>query len=137
VKREDLQRIAQAKSDDALALLMQGRASNAYYLAGYAVEIGLKACIARQISAETIPDVNFIRSIYDHDLGKLVKVAGLSEQLKQMQDANSVFAANWAIVREWGPEDRYSMLDMGSAQIMIAAVIDQTRGVLPWIKAYW
>jgi hypothetical protein len=132
-----MQRVAQAKIDDASALLMQGRASNAYYLAGYAVEIGLKACIARQISAETIPDLNFIRSIYDHDLRKLVKVAGLSQQLKQTQDGNSIFAANWAIVCEWAPDDRYSAFDLGSAQIMVAAVTDQTRGVLPWIKAYW
>jgi hypothetical protein len=69
--------------------------------------------------------------------GQLVKVAGLSAQLKQTQDSNSDFAVNWAIVCEWSPEERYNILDLGSAQIMIAAVTDQTRGVLPWIKAYW
>jgi hypothetical protein len=137
VRREDLQRVAQAKIDDAAALLKQGRASNAYYLEGYAVEIGLKACIARQISAETIPDQNFIRSIYDHDLRKLIKVAGLSAQHKHAQDSNSDFVVNWAIVCEWGPEERYNILDLGTAQIMLAAITDETRGVLPWIKAYW
>ena len=39
LKREDLQANAQAKLDDAVILLQQGRFSNAYYLAGYAVEI--------------------------------------------------------------------------------------------------
>lgn len=56
LKRADLRANAQAKLDDAIFLLQHKRFSNAYYLAGYAVEIGLKACIAAQIAAETIPD---------------------------------------------------------------------------------
>lgn len=137
MRRAELQLVAQAKIDDALLLLNQGSASNAYYLAGYSVEIGLKACIARQISADTIPELSFIKSVYDHDLQRLIRVAGLSAELKQTQDADSDFAANWAIVCEWSPEDRYGLVDLGSAQVMIAAVADATRGVLPWIKARW
>lgn len=137
MRRHDLQLVAQAKIDDAEALLRLGRASNAYYLAGYAVEIGLKACIAKQISADTIPELSFIRSIYDHDLQKLAKTAGLSALLKEAQDRNQAFAANWAIVCEWGPDIRYNVIDVGTAQIMLWAVADQANGVLPWIKAHW
>lgn len=137
LRRAELHLVAQAKIDDAMLLLSQGRASNAYYLAGYSVEIGLKACIAKQIAADTIPELNFIRSIYDHDLQRLVKVAGLSTDLKQAQDADSDFAANWAIVCEWRPEDRYGLTDLGTTQLMMAAVADATRGVLPWIKVRW
>jgi len=54
-KRADLRANAQAKLDDAELLLENKKFANAYYLAGYAVEIGLKACIAAHISAETIP----------------------------------------------------------------------------------
>jgi hypothetical protein len=137
LRRAELQLVAQAKIDDAILLLANGRASNAYYLAGYAIEIGLKACIAKQIAADTVPDLSFIKSIYDHDLQRLVRVAGLSAQLKQKQDSDSDFAANWAIVCEWSPEDRYGLTDLGSAQLIIAAVTDPTKGVLPWIKALW
>ncbi|TQX91829.1 MULTISPECIES: DNA-binding protein [unclassified Rhizobium] len=137
VRRDDLQRVAQAKINDAQLLLAHRRASNAYYLAGYAVEIGLKACIAKQISAETIPELNFVRSIYDHDLQKLIRVAGLSAELKQAQDADKDFAVNWAIVCEWKPDDRYGLKDLGTAQVMIAAVMDETGGVLPWIRERW
>ena len=137
MRRTELQLVAQSKIDDAILLLSQGRASNAYYLAGYSVEIGLKACIAKQIAAETIPELSFIKSIYDHDLQRLVKVAGLSADLKTTQDADSDFAANWAIVCEWRPEDRYGVIDLGTTQIMIAAVADATRGILQWIKARW
>lgn len=41
--RLDLRANAQAKLDDAVMLCKTGRYSNAYYLAGYSVEIGLKA----------------------------------------------------------------------------------------------
>lgn len=137
MRRHDLQLVAQAKIDDAEALLQLGRASNAYYLAGYAIEIGLKACIAKQIAADTIPELSFIRSIYDHDLQKLAKVAGLSALLKEAQDKNPTFAANWAIVCEWRPDMRYSDIDVATTQVMLGAVTDHANGVLPWIKAHW
>jgi HEPN domain-containing protein len=137
LRRDDLQLVAQAKIDDASILLREGRASNAYYLAGYAIEIGLKACIAKQIAGETIPSLPFIRSIYDHDLQKLMKVAGLSAELKRALDSDALFATNWAIVCEWDPIERYSTIDLNTAQLMIAAVADSETGVLAWIRAHW
>lgn len=137
MRRSDLQLIAQAKIDDAILLLESGRASNSYYLAGYSIEIGLKACIAKQISSDTIPDLAFVRSIYSHSIGELVKVAGLASRLKRQQDDDKTFAANWAIVCEWGPDERYNVIDIGTAQLMISAVVDPKNGVLQWIKAHW
>lgn len=137
MRRSDLQLIAQAKIDDAILLLENGRASNSYYLAGYSIEIGLKACIAKQISSDTIPDLAFVRSIYVHNIGELAKVAGLASQLKKQQDDDKIFAANWAIVCEWGPDERYNVIDLGTAQLMISAVTHPENGVLQWIKAHW
>jgi len=74
--------MAESKLSDAILLLSHLKPSNAYYLAGYAVELGLKACIARQISHETIPDKDFSRDIYLHDLPKLVRLAGLDKDQK-------------------------------------------------------
>ncbi|MDO9249509.1 MAG: hypothetical protein Q7U11_23860, partial [Phenylobacterium sp.] len=70
--------MAQTKLDDALLLLAHKRYSNAYYLAGYAIEIALKACISRQITADVIPDKAFINAIHTHQLKDLVGVAGLN-----------------------------------------------------------
>ena len=66
LNRSDLRANAETKIADAILLLDNHRYSNAYYLAGYSVEIGLKACIAAQISAETLPDKAFIRGIMNH-----------------------------------------------------------------------
>ncbi len=48
--------LAAAKCEDATLLLAHARFSSAYYLAGYALELALKACIAKQFAAEVIPD---------------------------------------------------------------------------------
>jgi HEPN domain-containing protein len=137
LRRADCQAISAAKCDDAVLLLANGRYSNAYYLAGYAVEIALKACIARQISAESIPDKNFILDTFKHDFRTLIGVAGLSRVLKEAQEADPDFAANWALVSEWKPDVRYEVVDPVSAQFIAQAITDPNSGVLKWIKAYW
>lgn len=136
-KRAELQAVAQAKLDDARLLYTHGRYSNAYYLAGYSVEIGLKACIARQITADVIPDKDFINQTYVHKLRTLVGVAGLSQELQNRERNDPAFAASWAIVAEWNPEVRYEGVDAHSAGLLITAIADGTAGVFPWIKTYW
>lgn len=136
-KRTDLQANAQAKIDDACILLQNGRYSNAYYLAGYAVELGLKACIAVQINAETIPDKAFIKKIFDHKFSILIGLAGLVKELKDQEDKDPVFGSNWAIVSEWSPDARYEPRDITSAQSIITAIAHPESGVLQWIKTHW
>jgi hypothetical protein len=136
-KRGDLQARAQAMLDDAILLLTQKRYSNAYYLAGYAVEIGLKACIAAQVAAETIPDKEFIKGVLSHQFMGLVGLAGLRSDLKDRQDVDPDFAANWAVVSEWLPDARYDAIDPTSAQALVMAIADPKSGVLQWIKTHW
>ncbi len=136
-RRIDLQAAAQAKIDDAQHLLNLHRFSNAYYLAGYSIEIGLKACIAKQFTADTIPDRKFVMDIHVHDLKKLIGLSGLTSALKQREVASAQFAANWALTTEWSPEVRYEAVDPMLAQFMISAIIEPTDGVLPWIKTVW
>ncbi|HTW35468.1 MAG TPA: hypothetical protein VMD53_12695 [Rhizomicrobium sp.] len=136
-KRSDLRSHAQAKLDDAVLLLQHSRFSNAYYLAGYAVELGLKACIAAQISAETIPDKAFIKGILNHEFPRLVGLAGLAGALKEQQDKDPAFAASWALVSEWEPDSRYEASDAMSAQLLVQAIADPKSGVLQWIKTHW
>jgi HEPN domain-containing protein len=137
LKRADLQSIAECKLEDAILLLNNRRFSNAYYLSGYAIEIGLKACIAKQFTADVIPDKNFVIEIYKHNLKQLIGVAGLTTALKQTEDRDQNFAANWALVAQWTPESRYEITDPFTAQVMVAAINDADSGVFQWIKANW
>jgi hypothetical protein len=47
VDRKDLQELSTVRPKEAAALLKAGLFDGAYYLAGYAVECALKACIAK------------------------------------------------------------------------------------------
>ena len=72
MNRTDFQRLADMRIDEAKILLDQGKWAGAYYLAGYAVECALKACIAKLTSAEDFPDKEFAAKCFTHNLDKLV-----------------------------------------------------------------
>lgn len=99
----NLQAIAHAKSADAVLLLDHGRFANAYYLAGYAVEIGLKACIALQFRAEHFPDRRLVNTVHTHQLNELVLHAGLENILAEKKQASREFTKNWDRVCKWTP----------------------------------
>ena len=77
MNRTDLQQLANERVLDAEALLNLGRWSGAYYLAGYAIECGLKACIAKLTNQDDFPDKRFANDSFTHDIEKLVDLAGL------------------------------------------------------------
>ena len=118
-------------------LLQHQRWSNAYYLAGYSIELALKACIAKQISADTIPDKSILNGVLSHEFKQLIGLAGLRIELKGEQDRNSEFGANWAIALEWRPDSRYQSNPAMSAQTLLKAIADERNGVFRWIKLFW
>jgi HEPN domain-containing protein len=133
----DLEKLAQLRLDDAKLLLNSGRASSAYYLAGYAVELGLKVCISKQMQADVIPDKRFIQDIYTHDLASLLGLAGLRPQFEADGKANSQLTAAWAIVTKWNEASRYEFWDSVSAALLVNAVGDPINGVFQWVKKHW
>lgn len=56
ITKPDLEALSIVRLDDAKLLFQSGRYSGAYYLSGYAVELAIKACIARVFQANAIPD---------------------------------------------------------------------------------
>jgi HEPN domain-containing protein len=76
--RAEFQEMAGRRLEEAKVLLDQGRWDGAYYLAGYAVELALKACIIKLLlTRDDFPEKEFSRNCYTHDLEKLVGLAGL------------------------------------------------------------
>ena len=112
------------------------RYSNAYYLYGYGIELGLKACIARQILAETIPDRAILTRFLTHKIVDLVGLAGLATLLQERRkDAN--FDVRWAVVVEWSEEARYDMIDVVVATAMCDAIEHSEHGIMTWLKLHW
>ena len=137
LSRQLLQKLSLGKIEDAALLFEAERWSSAYYLAGYAVEFALKACIARRFAAEAIPDKKFVLAVHSHSLKELVGLAGLKAELLTHEGKDSHFAANWGITAQWLPDTRYEQTDKASAQYLIEAIRQPDHGVLKWIQIYW
>ena len=138
MNRDDLQRIARLRVKEAKVLLENGYFSGAYYLLGYAIECALKACIAKQIKRYDFPDRKLINDSYSHELEKLLGVSGLKEKLQDEIRNNPNLEVNWAIVKDWSVESRYSTdISETAARDFYSAVTTSKNGVLSWLKKWW
>jgi len=136
IYRRDIRILAELRLKEARALLNNRRQLGAYYLAGYAIECALKACIAKQRKIfEFPPKRRSVEKMYSHDLGVLLDVAGLEEELRKEVEANPAFAVNWATVKDWNADSRYTT--SGSKAKDLYNAIAGPNGVLPWIRLRW
>lgn len=136
MNRGDLQRLSNARIREAKVLFDAGEYSGAYYLAGYVVECGLKACYAKRIARYEFPDRN-VRKIFTHVLPELVVLAELKDELLAARQASQNFAGSWDVVCMWTEESRYSAWSRADAEEILNAIAHRKDGVLPWIKRHW
>ena len=137
MNRIDLQQLALTRIRDAEVLLGAGQWSGAYYLAGYAVECGLKACIAKRTGLHDFPDKDRVLKSYSHNLGALLEPAALANDHKSIFDTNRLFKANWSVVRDWNETSRYTQSTESEARELHAAITQPIDGVLSWITGHW
>ena len=140
--RAEFQQLAEGRRQDAAALLAAERWSGAYYLAGYAVECGLNACLMKRVGREEggmlFETPNFQRTFcFTHDLNKLLQGTGLELEHRRRATAGSRFAANWRWILKWSEATRYRETSRLAAKMMYDAVADSNEGVLPWIRQHW
>lgn len=137
MNRQDLKRLARHRLREADQLLRLGMPSGAYYLAGIAVECGLKACIARKTRRFDFPDKTVAVESWTHDLSKLVKVAGLNADLDRRSAQDLSFARNWTVVKDWNVESRYEFSDLRRARDLLQAIKMRRSGVMAWVRSNW
>jgi len=136
VDRRDLQALSKARLTEAKALLKVGLNDGAYYLAGYAVECAIKACIAKGSRRHEFPDKRRAELSYSHNLEALIMVAGLDADFQRAnQDAD--FRDNWKIARVWSEQSRYKKHGAEAAGALVAAIGDRHHGVIAWLKQHW
>ena len=119
---------------EAQALLVAGEYSGAYYLAGYAIECAIKACIAKRVREYDFPDKKTVVNSHSHDLLQLAKVALLD--IASWTD-NPDFADNWSAVKDWNEEARYKLWNERQARQLLEAIANEDYGILPWLKLRW
>jgi len=138
VNRAELQQLAELRLSDARTLLAANAFAGAYYLAGYAVECALKACVAKQIREFDFPEKRLVERSYTHNLAQLFEVSGIKALFEEVAADNEALRFRWNVVRDWSEASRYDAATTEqAARDMIAAVGDEESGVLAWLRKHW
>jgi len=105
---KDLEKISQARLQDAEVLFKAGRFDGAIYLCGYAVETSLKTTICKTLNWSEFPatrgEFEGLQSLKTHSLRILLRLSGAEENIKTR------YLAEWSIVAAWDPEARYQLI---------------------------
>lgn len=138
--KQDWRDLAEARLIDADILLQNQRWAAAYYIAGYAVECGLKACVVDLV--EKNPGIiyeerRFSDSCWTHKLTELVGVARLEAARAADEIANPAFAQKWAVVIRWNEAYRYVCVSEPDARQLYEAISHPQDGVMKWIRDHW
>lgn len=102
MKKEEIEKIVQARVADAQILYDATRYDGSVYLCGYAIELGLKARICRTLQWDEYPTSAKYSTFKTHDLDVLLHLSGCEDKIKLKH------LADWSIVAQWNPEARYN-----------------------------
>lgn len=139
VNQAQLPKMSEERLKDAQTLIDGSRWEFSYY----AVECALKSCIlARMIhTAWVFEDKWVAKDFRNHEFGKLVTLAGLTDQfndnLKASAAVGGEFRDNWATAEKWEVTSRYEAKTEDEAKKLYAAIADEPHGVLRGIRTYW
>lgn len=137
MNRWDFQQLAEMRLREAEILFAANEYAGAYYLAGYALEFGLKACIAKLTQEFDYPDKKKTIDAWCHVLETLVNVAEL-KAAHQVAMTDPQFKIFWTIAKDWTENSRYDKtITKKQAEDLLIAIQDPAQGILQWVKANW
>lgn len=137
MNRRELQDLARVRLSEAKALLSAGYPDGAYYLAGYSVGCGLKACIAKSTRRYDFPDKRNVEASHTHNLNNLIRVANLEDARLEQAIRDPAFRNNWDLVQQWSEQSRYRRHEATVAAALVEAVAKAKHGVMAWIGQHW
>jgi HEPN domain-containing protein len=135
--RKQLQELARLRLREAEALYKARLYDGSVYLAGYAVELGLKARICRILGLKEYP-LELGQTFKVHNLAQLKALAGLTAQINASK--NKDLFDNWSKAVAWDPEQRYEApgkYNAGTAKVVLDSIRTKPNGVLTWLSKRW
>lgn len=102
MKKREIEKIVQARIEDAQILYDAARYDGSVYLCGYAIELSLKARICKTLQWDEYPTSSKYSTFKTHDLDVLLHLSGCEDEIRMEH------LADWFVVAEWNPEARYN-----------------------------
>ena len=143
----DIQKLAWQRLKEAKILYRNNMYDGAFYLAGYSVELMLKAKICENWGIpnlfdidgkNTDTDINKIRQIVKtHKLTILLVLSGLKVKFDNDKASNkNLFKANSLLFEKWSEQVRYSMAGVIKDNEIkdLISLLDNSKGLLRWIE---
>ncbi len=130
VTRLDFQQLAIVRLAEAKSLLDAELWDGASYLAGYAVEVGLKASIIKPVQAtDAFLDRKFSERCYTHNFVELLELTGLKPVWKMDKAVSLEFSDNWKWAVVWTEQKRYHRVTKRETIKLYHAIADTPHGV--------
>ena len=111
--QSDIKRIAEQKMAAARCLMAGGLWDDAYYLAGYGIELYLKAMICKTLKVDdffAFDKKDIKKEIYkpykNHNYLDLLLLSGIFQEF-EIALVDTRFFAKWSIVSKWDEGSRY------------------------------
>jgi len=134
ISRVQLKALSRLRRREAQLLFEARLYDGAAYLAGYAVELALKARICRVLDLTEYPDTGEMRRTFaTHDLNQLLKLAGLERKL---ETSGSSLVEMWPSVARSLPERRYQAAGT-TTEAEVRGILNAVDEVRRWITKYW
>jgi hypothetical protein len=143
----DIQKLAWQRLKEAKILYRNKMYDGAFYLAGYSVELMLKAKISENWGIpnlfdvdekNTDTDISKIRQIVKtHKLTILLVLSGLKVKFDNDKASNkNLFKANSLLLEKWSEQVRYSMAGVIKDNEIkdLISLLDNSKGLLRWIE---
>ena len=142
--RQNFQQIALVRLDDAQALLDKNQYDGCCYLAGYCIELALKAVTCKLMGRDdffSLARPESVRASKIHNLRELIILSGLWQEFEELEKNDPLIFANWAVILnniKWSEQLRYEIgLTEIQATNVVEAIAHPQNGILRWIKNYW
>lgn len=138
----DIQSLAWEKFKDAEILYREGRYDSAYYMAGYTVELLLKARVCKTIRIEDFfhfdeavkkpLNKEAYRPFRVHDFSQLIVLSGIYPEFEaELQVVE--FKQHWSIVSKWKEDARYLT---GKTETDVKDFLTSVNIVSKWIQKH-
>jgi hypothetical protein len=111
--RSGIEKLAKQKLAAAKCLLDNGHYDDAYYLAGYSIELYLKAMICKTLgihnfySFEEMKRKEIVRAYKSHNYEDLFVLSGIQSEFDAAIIEEPGFIKNWSLVNVWNEGTRY------------------------------
>ncbi len=145
----EIKRLAYERLEEAEILYLSGKHDGAFYLAGYSVELMLKAKICERISVPNLFDeddkpasgagIGEVRRFFKtHNLHILLICSGLLHNFERDISTNAhLFKANSLLFGNWSENSRYKpcgFMKQSDVNDLLSLLKDRPDGLLLWIE---